>query len=320
MENKNYNSIIHDTSAENNEIKIRLQQTSQDKDLLITRLKSDLESATKENFDSKRAIELLKQEKNTISSSLSSDINSKLAELSTKSSEIMRLSNENQQKDRELSSLQKKIIDQESELQSYQTQIHLLHTENSETKSSLESMRFDLEKLHLKITDQEFLYRSTKESALDWEDRFCRLNEENSNLKLEVNELQCKNRQLFDNLEKELSQRAKDYKERTMTMLMNPYRSNSPHMRPPTPMDQDRIRHISYIRSQTPVNEDRGSIDEFNGNTAAKLLQTLEDSPKIRSSNKTTLRTPTKEDIKSKIAQLMSNRTRLEHEIKMMDE
>lgn len=137
------------------------------------------------------------------------------------------------------------------------------------------------------------------------------LAKENNDLRRQVNCLDDKNRQLFENLEKELAQRAREYKERTMNILNMPLRSNSPSLRPPTP--DSRL----YNRIHTPMlSVDKSINEDYSGNTAARLLSTLEGSPRSRGN----IRTPTKDDLKSKIANLMENRNRIETELRGLDE
>ena len=128
-------------------------------------------------------------------------------------------------------------------------------------------------------------------------------------MKESVADLEQKNRQLFENLEKELSQRAKEYKERTITMLNTPNRSTSPYLRPTTPMMHHR------------------DVSDETGNTAAKLLETMDSPHSVRKSHYLSIHqaykgstTPTKEDVRSRIASLMKNRMRIEEQIQSLNQ
>jgi X-linked retinitis pigmentosa GTPase regulator len=280
---------------------LKLTLSSQENHLLT--LKSDLDSSQCEIQELHMVIDHARQEKAQISSVLSDEI-------SIKSSEMQKWVAQSSMKDKEIAFLKQILNDRESEVNRSQESLKNLLDENSLAKRQLDEMRHDLETIHLRVSEKEFLIKSVKETSDNWQGKYSECMKDNSNLRGQVSELEAKNRQLFENLERELAQRAKDYKERTMNILTMP-RSNSPGLRPPTP--DGRV----YSRIHTPMMSiDRTNIDDYSGNTAARLLSTLEASPK----NKNLVRTPTKEDLKAKIANLMENRTRIENELRGLDE
>lgn len=321
-ENRNFSAVIQESSQESSNMVAKFTQSLQEKDHSIQKLKQDLEFLSKDHFEAKKLYESLKQEKALLLQNLTEDLNGK-------SNSLSHLQNENQIKDQELNSLKSLLNEKDHESLNLLDQNRYLTSENSQIKQNLNDLSHELDRIHKKLSEQELENLNTKDIVSMWEHKWSELQEENTRLKIEIAELEGKNRQLFENLEKELAQRAKDYKERTMSILTVPIRSSSPYMRPPTPGigysgdSQDRLRNMSYNRGHSQLDssfEKNRTFDDTKGNTAAKLLQTLEDSPRARYSTKATMRTPTKEDIQTKIALLVQNRNRLETELRQLDQ
>jgi X-linked retinitis pigmentosa GTPase regulator len=314
IESHNLTLRVNEISHEASEAKSRMSYSMSDKDNLISKQKSDLEIFAKEINDLKRITEVLKQEKNNYTDS------TKL-ELSNKSSEISKLYSQLSMYERENTSITKLSTDQAADIKKYQEINKSLISENNLFKQSVEDMRYEIETLHQQKVEQDYLYRNLQESQQGLENKFAQVLEENNSYRIEINDLEEKNRQLFENLERELAQRAKEYKERTISILSTPLRTNSPHLRPPTPSENERFKPSAYNRTHTPASYfDRNrKSEDLKGNTAARLLQTLEDSPRPKKNDKLT-KTPTKEDIKAKIATLMQNRNRLESELSRFEE
>ena len=300
-ENRNLSVKLKDLSQESADLKLKLSQTISDTDRTMQKQRQE--------------IELLQQEKTSLSSMMTSDH-------ASTSSEIQRLHLQLSSCERDISMLTSMNSQQDSELKKLQDQSKSIISENSFLKQSTDEMKYEIEKLRQRSAEQEYAYSSSRDLNVEWETRYAELHGENSRLRQEITDLEGKNRQLLENLERELAQRAKEYKERTMSILTTPLRSSSPHLRPPTPGDASRGRYTSYNRTQTPLDafESNRASDEFQGNTAARLLQTLEDSPRGKNGNRSNSRTPTKEDIKARIATLMNNRNRIETEINRLDD
>ena len=308
---------LSSASKESQDLSSHLSSQVQEKDQLIRSLQSNLTSAESEIMSLKSELESnsceiqelhmvidhARQEKAQISSVLSDEI-------SIKSSEMQKWVAQSNMKDKEIAFIKQILNDREAEVQRNQETLKSLLEENNLTKRQIEEMRHDKESLHLRMNEKEFLLNSIKESAGGWEYKYSECMKENDGLRAQVSDLEAKNRQLFDNLDRELAQRAKDYKERTMNILTQPVRAASPGLRPPTPDGR------YYSRLQTPMMSVDRPNDDYSGNTAARLLSTLEASPKARS----VVRTPTKEDLKAKIANLLENRSRIESELRGLDE
>jgi hypothetical protein len=118
-----------------------------------------------------------------------------------------------------------------------------------------------------------------------------RLVEENKIYKQNNIELEEKNKKLFENLEKELAARAKDYKERTLAMLNTPVdrenrRSTSPNrvQFPSSPVIINKRENIGKSdkgqRTEKIESYSRTTLSETMqskiGNTAARLLARME--------------------------------------------
>jgi X-linked retinitis pigmentosa GTPase regulator len=167
--------------------------------------------------------------------------------------------------------------------------------ENNSMTQKIEQLKKEIEKLTQISTDQQYAYKKIHESKKSLQNKFDQLSTENNNLKLQLSNLESENRKIFCNLEKDLTQRAKDYKERTMNIL-NVQRSNSQFITPLVSIDQYDSRSRSpYIRPGTPYQIfENKSIDEQRGNAAANLLKALDKSPRSKSPSTT----PTKATIK----------------------
>lgn len=292
----NFKDLQEDLSKDISHLKSQLSENER----LLQRQKQEIESLLREK-------EGILREKSLIAS-----------EHTTTTSEIHHLHSQLSELENDISSLKSLTSQQSDELYKYQEHFKLLTSENISLKKSIDEKHHEMEKLHQKLIQEEYLCSAVQNSNADWEKKFGEIELEVRHYQGQIADLEGKNRQLLENLEKELSMRAKEYKERTMNILTTPLRSNSPHLRPPTPGDTVKNRHLSYNRTQnsTDIGKD---TEEFQGNTAARLLQTLEDSPKGKLS-RANARTPTKEDIKARIANLMHNRNRLESEISKLDE
>ncbi|CAG9318002.1 unnamed protein product [Blepharisma stoltei] len=63
---------------------------------------------------------------------------------------------------------------------------------------------------------------SQDKAIIEFKQKIQNLEKENCKLKMDLNEAESKNKQLFTNLEKDLRERAKEYKERTLNLLSTP--------------------------------------------------------------------------------------------------
>lgn len=218
-----------------------------------------------------------------------------------------------------------RVIYQEFKAQSDET-VTLIGQENNLLNQNIDDMKYETEKLQQQINDKlgtiENLYMMNRE----WEDRFNSVIMENQGLQKEVNDLESKNKHLFETLERELGQRAKEYKERTLTMLNTPNKNTvSPYIARanvvvvPSPRES--------VKRKSPTHESQDRI----GNAAERLLEALNESPIRDSRNTSPMRkgsdffnerqkilpakdlslTPQRSDLNSRISALMQSRAKL---------
>ncbi|OMJ68832.1 hypothetical protein SteCoe_33607 [Stentor coeruleus] len=184
-----------------------------------------------------------------------------------------------------------------------------LKSQFSISKQANDDFKFQLSKLQQQLAEYTQTIDRQNSEINEWEESYKLLLDDNMILRETVNDLETKNKQLFDNLEKELAQRAKEYKERTIQILNTPNRSTSP-----------------YLRPTTPVSHNRDKSDDY-GNAAAKLLETMDSPHSLRTSQilpiPGTLKgstTPTKEDVRTRIASLMRNRLKIEEQMQGLNQ
>ena len=162
-----------------------------------------------------------------------------------------------------------------SDISNLQQEMKILKDENS-LKISYEKESFH-KQLSLKDAEIERISSSYHDLMI----QFNRLAEENKIYRQSIEELEEKNKRLFENLEKELKARAHDYKERTLSMLATPIheregrrsispvnRTTSPNIRLTTAQGMQ-----TELISRTKLSE---SAQAKIGNTAARLLARME--------------------------------------------
>ena len=88
----------------------------------------------------------------------------------------------------------------------------------------MEELAATNEQLSREHNDQFIHLQRVETNSRESVSKFEQLKAENRQLHEDIAELENKNRQLFDNLQRELAQRAKEYRERTMSMLNTPMR------------------------------------------------------------------------------------------------
>ncbi|OMJ83974.1 hypothetical protein SteCoe_13307 [Stentor coeruleus] len=294
QENKNLQDQINDFYQDNREMKNQVDFTHKQSN----EYQSQIESLSFELKEAKSKYEVLYKEK---------------TELQIQYEKTQRDNNElhrryegvSLEKDR-MDDLIKNEIDnstkQEQELADVKSQLVFSRQAN-------EDFKFQLARLQQQIAEYVHTIEKKCNEITEWEKNYKILLEDNSMLKESVDDLESKNKQLFYNLEKELSQRAKEYKERTIQILNTPNRSTSPYLRPSSPLVHHRDR------------------SEVVGNTAIKLLEAMDSPKSVRTSQYMTIpqaykgsTTPTKEDVRTRIASLMKNRMRIEEQIQNLNQ
>lgn len=294
QENKNLQDQVNDFYQDNREMKNQVDYTSKQSN----EYQSQTESLSFELKEIKAKYEILYKEK---------------TELQIQYEKAQRDNNElrrryegvNMEKDR-MSDLMKNEMEsmtkQEQELADVKSQL-------SFSRQANEDFKFQLARLQQQMAEYVHTIERQCNEIIEWEENYKLLLDDNSILKESVADLEAKNKQLFDNLEKELAQRAKEYKERTIQILNTPNRSTSPYLRPSSPLVHCRDR------------------SEDVGNTAAKLLEAMDSPKSVRTSQYLTIpqaykgsTTPTKDDVRTRIASLMRNRMRIEEQIQNLNQ
>ncbi|OMJ90599.1 hypothetical protein SteCoe_6997 [Stentor coeruleus] len=245
---------------------------------------------------------------------------SKLKESSQESSSehqqsIQKLLNEISSFHNERKDLLQTLEEKSKELSNAEQLLSKTSHENSYLKSSLETLKQEVDKMHKSNLDQHLLVKEANICKNDVQTALEAALQENMMLKLKIGELEGKNRDIFNNLQKDLTQRAKDYKERTINILS--VRGSNPGLVCSGNSLENENRSRSPFNRLTPLQniENRQDIE---GNAAAQLLIALEKSPRGRSPQPSV--TPTKENVKARIATLMQSRNRLGPDLYKFDE
>lgn len=257
------------------------------------------ESVILENQDYKSKTQSLITEISKLKESLQESSSERQQSTQKLLNEISSLQNERKEILQTLEEKSKELINVE---QSLSKTSH----ENSYLKSSLESLKQEVDKMHKSNLDQHLLIKEANICKNDVQTAYEAALQENMMLKLQIGELEGKNRDIFSNLQKDLTQRAKDYKERTINILS--VRSSNPGLVCSAISSENENRSRSPFNRLVPLQniENRQDIE---GNAAAQLLLALEKSPRGRSPQSSI--TPTKENVKARIASLMQSRNRL---------
>ena len=291
------NNFTNDCS----ELQMKLDKLSLEKEKVSVLYKTESEKHQQEATEYRRRIEILTIEKEKTVKNLQTEIYNLGVEMDNLRVHLERISAENQNMSHLLG--QKGV-----EVKHYDEDIAALKTEISYYKQANDELKYQIGKLQHQGSENVHKLDVVKNDLVEWEENYKMILNENTVLKDTVAELENKNRQLFDNLEKELAQRAKEYKERTIMMLNTPNRSTSPYLRPTTPMTHTRDKS-----------------DDM-GNAAAKLLDVMDSPKSVRTSQYLTISqafkgstTPTKEDVRVRIASLMRNRSRIEEQIQNLN-
>ncbi|CAG9320984.1 unnamed protein product [Blepharisma stoltei] len=280
-------------------------------------LKSDLERFKRECSDLKLFIDQVNKEKIDLQS-----------ELDKKSREILELQSSLEDVSYEHDKAKQFLT--ENKAQSDQS-LATYEQENRYLKQSISDMKYEVEKLAQQISEQLEVIDIASKTSEEWEIKYNKLQADNQQLQIEFSELEAKNKHLFESLEKELSLRAKEYKERTLSMLTTPMRSTqaSPFISKPSIMvstsPYESFGMSTPLNRKTPLPEQH----ERTGNAAAKLLETLEAESPLRGNSPTRLNmsslsplrggqtmptrstTPSRHDLNSRVSSLMQSRARL---------
>ena len=301
---KRYNDSI----TENERLAIGLKVFEEE----IKSLQQTINKTSAENSENKSKIEFL--------SVKNSEINAKLSETITDKEEfVLSLSSQLRILEQEKVEFQGTIESKDLEIQDLERKLSVFIQENNYFKQKLEESQTELEKFLEVHQNHQILLKDLKDNQTELKHKNEVLVNENKSLKLKISDLEEKNREVFENLEKDLNQRAKDYKKRTMDIL-NMQRSHSQNINPSISLEsyENNRSRISYMRPNTPYDRfDDKYENDSTGNAAGKLLLALDKSPTTTRTQVS--KTPTKENIKARIAVLLQNRSKIEAELNKFD-
>jgi alpha-tubulin suppressor-like RCC1 family protein len=227
---------------------------------------------------------------------------------------------------------------QRRDLESYKLQCENLRYAHSESQEELDRLHLQLEE-HLTTVDR--LTRLLDE----WENKYRQLAEENIATREELAEVEAKNRNLFESLERSLTQKARDYKEKTESLLNTPmhtarFDERTPGRGQPSPY-QDRLdilpnTRVSKALDQYKANSPERSPSKYprGGNAAEDMLEVIHAESPLHSqrsrgertpgrhrsplpTESNSARTPSKlDDIKARLASLHSSKSELESKMR----
>ena len=312
-------------NAELGDFRRKLESTVNEKERAESGYKSEISVLTSKLTDFQLLINNLTSENSQINSLFSHETGKSQQEIQEYRSRLGQVIHEKDSKisflqsqiytlNSELTSAKSSIDDCKSELESnasqlssYSIQISSLSSQVSDLTSSLnysQNLLEDLKNSNLKHQqdshDHNMMIDRLKLQIKQWESDYSMLLDDNRLLKESIADLEMKNRQLFENLEKELAQRAKEYKDRTISIL-NTGRSVSPYMR-----NHLRDRSAEFNASESKIDT------EYSPNFARNSkYQTIAQCFKG---------TPTKDDVRTRIASLMRNREKIEEQLCSIDD
>lgn len=230
-----------------------------------------------------------------------------------------------------------------------------LRREQEALRQQCENLRYahsesqeEVDRLHLQL--EEHLNTVDRLTRLldEWETKYRQLAEENIATRDELAEVEAKNRNLFESLERSLTQKARDYKEKTATLLNTPSHATrqderTPGRGQPSPY-QDRASMDSSpttnFRVMKALDQYKASSPERSArnyplgtNAPEDLLEVIRAESPQRSSRSIEDRTPSRQrkldissarsptpskldDIKARLASLHSSKTELESKMR----
>ncbi|OMJ77676.1 hypothetical protein SteCoe_22667 [Stentor coeruleus] len=266
------------------------------------------ESVLLENQDYKSKVQSLISEISRLKESYQESLSENQQSNQKLLNEISSLHNERNE-------LQQFLEGKSKELSNAEQSLSKISHENSYLKTSLENLKQEVDKMHKNNLDHHLLVKEANICKNEVQTAYEAALQENMILKLQIGELEGKNRDIFSNLQKDLTQRAKDYKERTINILS--VRSSNPGLVCSVISSENENRSRSPFNRLTPLQNVENRQDT-EGNAAAQLLIALEKSPRGKSPQSSI--TPTKENVKARIATLMQSRSRLGPDLYKLNE
>ncbi|CAG9330534.1 unnamed protein product [Blepharisma stoltei] len=362
QEKTSLDSLLKLSQSQMNDEVLRYRQSQNKLETDQKKLYTELEQMKRENMELRSSFMSKVQENTQLSSSISNfdfnikksseeicflrqesiDLKSKLEFFTNENQEIkariqnLLVENDALQMEANESKTQiEKLIEENEHLQSIyinhkaQTgeNVATYEKENRILKDNMNDMKYEIEKLQQQINEKLEIIDNISAISRDWEERFNSSVAESQNLQKEYNNLEAKNRHLFETLEKELQQRAKEYKERTLNLLNTPNKSTPYVSKSPIVQSSPAVYHSTEFSKLPGPSENQERL----GNCAEKLLEALNESP-LRDSRDTSPNrggadlfnerqkisalkdlslTPQRQDLNSRISALMQSRAKL---------
>jgi X-linked retinitis pigmentosa GTPase regulator len=203
-----------------------------------------------------------------------------------------------------LKDLENELAQKSLDLQTCERSLMELRRDYEYQRRSSEDARMEVGRLGSQVNEHLGTVEKLHSVLDDWEMKYHHLADENYRLQTALTESEAKNQALFDNLERTLALRAKEYRDRTMSMLTPPYRgaedepgsyvgSTHPQPSPATTgfsrtSPLKRTAEVSRrIEERSPVPPSRSELGkdyrERIGNTAAKMLEGMGSESPLRS-------------------------------------
>jgi hypothetical protein len=274
----------------------------------------DLETEVRRNTDLRLADERSRAE------AIAAELTQVHRELSSRDAELLRLRADNDHMNKSLRSvdldrsqlgrdheilghrlqdLEKELAQKSLDLQTCERALTELRRDNEYQRRSCDDARMEVERLGSHVNEHLGTVEKLHSVLDDWEMKYHHLADENYRLQTELTESEAKNKALFENLEKTLALRAKEYRDRTLSMLTQPYRGGedgsyvgSTHPQP-SPATTGFSRASPLTRTaevsrkvEEPVAKNRSELGkdyrERIGNTAARMLEGMDSESPLR--------------------------------------
>lgn len=238
------------------------------------------------------------EEQATEIDSLRSDNDYLAQTLRTAELERSQLMNDQEIISRHLKDLENDLAQKSHALQTTDSAVSELRRDNERLRRGNEEARFEVDRLSQQVNDHLNTVERLHSVLDEWEVKYHHLADENYRLQSELTESEAKNKALFESLEKTLALRAKEYRDRTLSMLSTPYKSGdddpssyvtSTHPQPspaktifsrasPARRQAEPARRTD---DRSPLSQGRSELSRDSrakiGNTAARLLEGMSD-------------------------------------------
>lgn len=188
-------------------------------------------------------------------------------------------------------------------------------------ESAVSELKYQIEAMHRQNHDQTLEIDTLRLDLRDKSEDIQRLQRENAELREAITTAELKNRELFTNFERELTTRAKDYREKTINMLNSPKSPKNMSPKPSSALRSDRYRgspglNLSVVSEKSPLgamSTRRGLVEASKSPETSARAQERLSPPTFREGN--AMRIGVKSsitEIREKLASLQQNKSLLE--------